>query len=60
MRRNIRNHRSLRIRRGATSTEYILILALVVLPIALMLPGMMNMVKVYFGRMTALIGLPFP
>ena len=45
---------------GATSTEYMLILALIVLPIALLFPLFMQMVKTYGGRMTALMGLPFP
>ena len=45
---------------GATSTEYILILALIVLPIALMFPMFMKMVKTYGGRMTSMMGLPFP
>lgn len=45
---------------GAIATEYILILALVVLPIALLFPSMMTMVKTYGSRMTALMGLPFP
>lgn len=45
---------------GATATEYILILTLVVLPIALLYPMFMQMVKTYGTRMTQLIGLPFP
>src|SRR4051794_28222749 len=45
---------------GATTTEYILILALIVLPIALMFPMFMQMVKTYGGRMTQMMGLPFP
>jgi len=45
---------------GATSTEYMLILALIVLPIALLFPTLMQMVKTYGGRMTGLMGLPFP
>lgn len=45
---------------GAMSTEYMLILALVVLPIALLFPLFMRMMKTYGGRMTALMGLPFP
>jgi len=47
-------------RSGATSTEYILILALVVLPIALLFPLFMQMVQTYGARMTGLMGLPFP
>jgi Flp pilus assembly pilin Flp len=45
---------------GAISTEYILILALIVLPIALLFPTFMTMVKTYGTRMTSLMGLPFP
>lgn len=45
---------------GATATEYIMILALVVLPIALMTPLFLNMLKVYGTRVLSLIGLPFP
>jgi len=48
------------LRRGAAASEYMLILALVVLPIGLLLPMFMKMVKLYGGRMTSLIGLPFP
>src|SRR3954463_10766866 len=45
---------------GATATEYILILPLIVLPIGLMFPMFMRMVKTYGGRMTSMMGLPFP
>ena len=45
---------------GATTTEYILILALVVLPIGLLFPMFMQMVKTYGGRMTSLMKIPFP
>ena len=45
---------------GAISTEYMLILALVVLPIALLFPLFMRMVQTYGARMTGLMGLPFP
>lgn len=45
---------------GAMATEYILILALIVLPIGLLFPTFMKMVKTYGGRMTGLMGLPFP
>jgi hypothetical protein len=47
-------------RRGATTTEYIAILALIVLPIGLMLPLFLNMVRVYGARVISLVGLPFP
>ncbi len=45
---------------GALSTEYMLILALIVLPIGLMQPMFLNMVKTYCGRLTSVMGLPFP
>lgn len=45
---------------GATATEYLLILALIVLPIALMSPLFLNMLKVYGNRVLSLIALPFP
>ena len=45
---------------GATATEYIMILALVVLPIALLTLPFLNMLKVYGTRVLSLIGLPFP
>lgn len=46
--------------RGAISTEYMLILALVVLPIALLFPVFMQMIRIYAGRMISLAGLPIP
>ena len=52
--------RPARLRRGAAATEYMLILALVVLPIALMSPMFMNMVRIYARRVISLVGLPFP
>ena len=45
---------------GATATEYILILALVVLPIGLMSPLFLNMIRVYGTRILTPMGLPFP
>lgn len=47
-------------RRGASSTEYILILALVVLPIGLMLPLFLTMARTYCQRMVWFVRLPFP
>ena len=47
-------------RRGALSMEYMLILALVVLPIGLLSPVMIKMVALYGNRMLVIIGLPFP
>ncbi len=48
------------VRKAATSTEYILILALVVLPIGLLLPLFLNMLKLYGTRIISQFGLPFP
>ncbi len=45
---------------GATSVEYIMILALIVLPIGLMLPLFIGMVRTYGTRVISLIPLPFP
>lgn len=45
---------------GATATEYILILALVVLPIGLMSPLFLSMIRVYGTRILTPMGLPFP
>jgi len=46
--------------RGATATEYILIMALVVLPLGLMGPVFLRMIKLYGGRMLEMVHLPFP
>ncbi len=47
-------------RAGALSTEYLMILALIVLPIGLMLPMFLKMIRIYCGRTTSMMGLPFP
>jgi hypothetical protein len=47
-------------RLGATSTEYMLVLALVVIPIGLLLPTFVNSLKIYSERMDFVIRLPFP
>ena len=47
-------------RRGATASEYILILALIVLPIGLMLPMFLHMISVYGTRLAWMLGLPYP
>ena len=47
-------------RRAATSTEYMMIMALIVLPIALMMPMFMHMIDVYGTRIVAILGLPYP
>jgi hypothetical protein len=46
--------------RGATATEYLLILALVVLPIGLLSPLFLHMIKLYGNRILIPISLPFP
>jgi len=45
---------------GATSTEYMLILALVVLPIGLLLPLFLTMARQYSARVMSIMPLPFP
>ena len=40
--------------------EYMMIMVFVVLPIALMLPMFLAMIKTYGQRMTSMMGLPFP
>lgn len=46
--------------RGAISTEYMMILALIVLPIALLMPMFMGMIRLYGGRLISLLALPVP
>jgi hypothetical protein len=46
--------------RGAAATEYILILALVVIPLALLLPMFVRMIKLYAVRVGGGLHLPFP
>ena len=45
--------------RAVISTEYLLILAGVVIPLALLVPGILNMVATYCHRIIAVIALPF-
>jgi hypothetical protein len=45
---------------GAIATEYLMIMVFVVMPIGLMFPIFMKMVKTYGVRMTSMMGLPFP
>ena len=47
-------------RRGAIAMEYILILVLVVLPLALMLPLFLSMIGRYGSRVLMPMPLPFP
>ena len=53
---NPRKRRSL----GATSTEYMLVLALIVIPVGLLLPTFVKDLKIYSGRIDDVIRLPFP
>jgi uncharacterized protein (UPF0333 family) len=47
-------------RRGAISTEYLLVLGLVVIPLAAMLPLFIRMIQQYAERVSSLMRLPFP
>jgi hypothetical protein len=49
-----------RLARAAASIEYVMILGLVVLPIALMMPLFLKMVSNYGNRMLYFMRLPFP
>ena len=46
-------------RRGAASVEYVLVLALVVIPLALLTPLILRMITAYSGRFFWSIALPF-
>lgn len=46
--------------RGAAAVEYMLIMIFVVLPLALLLPLFLTMIRTYAVRIIALLGLPFP
>ncbi|MBI1337279.1 MAG: hypothetical protein GC164_10000 [Phycisphaera sp.] len=46
--------------RGALSVEYMLILAVIVMPLALLEPLFMKMVVTYNLRIVRIMGLPFP
>jgi hypothetical protein len=60
MRLPSQNRPSLRARLGASSTEYVLVLAVVVLPIALfVIPIATRMITTYAGRLFAMIRMPF-
>jgi len=45
---------------GALSTEYMLIMVMVVLPIAMLLPLFLRMINTYGTRVTSLMRSPFP
>jgi hypothetical protein len=46
--------------RGAAATEYLLILTLVVIPLALLLPMFVRMIHLYALRVGGGLHLPFP
>jgi hypothetical protein len=54
------SRRRSRLARAAASIEYLMILAFVVLPIALMMPLFLKMVSNYGNRMLTYVQLPFP
>jgi hypothetical protein len=60
---NLRQNRSLLRRQaqrlGVLSMEYLMILALVVIPIALLVPMMMHMIVVFSGRIVWVVRSPF-
>ncbi|QOV88396.1 hypothetical protein [Humisphaera borealis] len=45
---------------GALSTEYMLIMVFVVLPIAFLMPMFLKMINTYGTRVTSLMRSPFP
>ena len=46
--------------RATISMEYMLILALIVLPIVALMPMFLGMIRLYGGRVVSLMGLPVP
>jgi hypothetical protein len=46
-------------RLGAISTEYLLVLACIVIPLALWVPTLMRMTGMYCHRIVSVIALPF-
>jgi hypothetical protein len=55
-----RGRRSRAVGRGAISIEYLLILTFVVIPIALMMPMFIRMIRTYGDRNFTYLRLPFP
>lgn len=45
---------------GQLATEWILVTAVVVLPIILFIPTMLEMLNSYFNRVAGFVALPFP
>ena len=52
-------NQSNRRRRGASAVEYILVLTIVVIPLALLTPLIFRMITTYSGRIFWSIALPF-
>ena len=50
---------SRRRRRGASAIEYMMVLALVVIPLALLVPGLQHMIALYTQRILNIVALPF-
>ncbi len=46
--------------RGAAAIEYLAILVFIVMPIALLLPMFLDMIKTYGLRLMAILSLPYP
>jgi hypothetical protein len=45
---------------GALSTEYMLIMVMVIIPIAMLMPLFLRMISTYGTRVTSLMRSPFP
>lgn len=52
--------RLLRDERGQAATEYLLVCIGVVVPFALLMPLLYQMIYLYFHRITGVVSLPFP
>lgn len=45
---------------GQMVVEWLLVTATVILPLAMMVPGLINMVRIYFYRIAGVVCFPFP
>lgn len=45
--------------RGGSTIEYLMVLACVVIPLALLTPLILGMIEIYAGRIATMIQLPF-
>jgi hypothetical protein len=45
---------------GQLLTEWVLVTAVIVIPIILLIPMMLEMMRIYFYRVAEVISLPFP